>query len=160
RGEDRAVTLHDDVGLDPTNPFATPSTLPFGLPDFGSIRTEHYLPAIRAGLAAQLAALARIATDPEEVSAENCPAAWERAGRLALRAITVFYNQSSAASSPERDAIEEEVAPLLAAHHDASYLDERLYARGGDLAARIESGEVSLEPDQSWLMHTVQKDFT
>ncbi|MDQ2624472.1 MAG: M3 family metallopeptidase [Actinomycetota bacterium] len=149
----------NDAALDPTNPFAAPSTLPYGLPDYSAIRTEHYLPAIRAGLAAELAEIDAIATASDEVSVENYLEAWERSGQLAHRAITVFYNQASADSTPELDAIEEEIAPLLAAHHDAIYLDERLYARGGALAARIENGDVTLEPDQGWLMHTVHKDF-
>ncbi len=150
---------NDAAALDPTNPFAAPSTLPFGLPDFAAIRTEHYLPAIKAGLAEELAEIDRIATDAAEPTVENYLAAWERSGRLAHRAVTVFYNQASADSTPELDAIEEKLAPLLAAHHDVIYLNETLYARGGDLAARVERGEITLEPDQEWLMHTVKTDF-
>lgn len=30
--------------LDPANPFAAPSALPYGLPDFSVIREEHYEP--------------------------------------------------------------------------------------------------------------------
>src|SRR5690606_2474421 len=83
-GEDRDVT-HDDA-LDPTNPFAAPSTLPYGLPDHAAIRTEHYLPAIRAGLAEQLAEIEQIATANQDVTVENFLDAWERSGRLAHRA--------------------------------------------------------------------------
>ena len=36
----------DAMSLDATNPFAAPSTLPFELPDFTTIRTEHYLSLI------------------------------------------------------------------------------------------------------------------
>ncbi|NLF03514.1 MAG: M3 family metallopeptidase, partial [Actinomycetales bacterium] len=150
---------HDDAALDPANPFAAPSALPFGLPDFAAIRTEHYLPAIRAGLAEQLAELDRIATDPDEPTVENYLEAWERSGRLAHRAVTAFYNQASADSTPELDAIEEELAPLLAAHHDAIYLDLRLFQRGGDLAARVERGEITLDAAQAWLMDTLKRDF-
>lgn len=151
---------HDDTAiLDPANPFGTPSDLPFGLPDYRAIRTEHYLPAIKAGLAEQLAEIDRIATDTSAPTVENYLEAWQRSGQLAYRAVLAFYNQASADSTPELDAIEEELAPLLAAHHDAIYLDERLYARGGDLASRVERGEITLEPDQEWLMHTIRTDF-
>ena len=57
--------------LDPANPFATPSTLPYGLADFGAITTEHYLPAFRAGMGEQLAEVARIVADPEPPTEEN-----------------------------------------------------------------------------------------
>ena len=36
------------------NPFASPSTLPFGLPPFAEIRDEHFEPAFEAGMAEQL----------------------------------------------------------------------------------------------------------
>ena len=36
--------------LDAANPFATRSSLPFELPDYRLIRTEHYQPAIAAGM--------------------------------------------------------------------------------------------------------------
>ena len=32
------------------NPLLTPSTLPFGAPDFSKIKSEHYLPAIQEGI--------------------------------------------------------------------------------------------------------------
>ena len=32
------------------NPLLEPSPLPFGAPDFTRIRTEHYLPALKAGI--------------------------------------------------------------------------------------------------------------
>jgi Zn-dependent oligopeptidase len=51
--------------LDPANPFATPSTFPYGLPDFTVIREEHYLPALLAGMAEQRAEIEAIATDPQ-----------------------------------------------------------------------------------------------
>jgi len=148
-----------DVALEATNPFAVPSPLPFGLPPYSAISTEHYLPAIRAGLTEQLAEIQQIASDPNPPTVENVLDAWERSGRLAHRAITVFYNQASADSTPELDAIEEEIAPLLAAHHDAIFLDERLHARVEALAARVEAGELSLDPDQAYLLENLRKDF-
>jgi len=148
-----------DVALEATNPFAVPSPLPFGLPPYSAISTEHYLPAIRAGLTEQLAEIQQIASDPNPPTVENVLDAWERSGRLAHRAITVFYNQASADSTPELDAIEEEIAPLLAAHHDAIFLDERLHARVEALAARVKAGELSLDPDQAYLLENLRKDF-
>lgn len=145
--------------LDPANPFATPSTLPYGLPDHAAIRPEHYVPAIRAGLAEQRAETERIASDPAPPTVENFLEAWERSGQLAHRAITDFFNRASADSTPELDAIEDEITPELAAHHDAIYLDTRLHARAEELAARVERGEVTLDADQAWLLHTLRKDF-
>lgn len=41
--------------LDPDNPFAQPSTLPYGLPPLDRIRLEHLAPAFHAGIAEQRA---------------------------------------------------------------------------------------------------------
>ncbi len=145
--------------LDPANPFAAPSTLPYGLADFGAITTEHYLPAFRAGMGEQLAEVARIVADPEPPTEENTLVALERSGRLLQRVSNVLFNRTSADTSPELDAVEAEVAPELAAHHDAIYLDAGLYARLTALKARVEAGETTLAADAAWLLHELLQDF-
>lgn len=148
-----------ELELDPTNPFAHASSLPYGLPDFRAIREEHHRPALLAGMAQQRAEVEAISTDPAEPTVENTLVALERSGRLLHRAATVFYNQSSADSTPGLDAVEEEIAPLLAAHSDAIWLDPRLHARIEALAARVEAGEITLEPDTAWLLHRTRTRF-
>lgn len=145
--------------LDAENPFAAPSTLPYGLPDYARIRTEHYLPAIEAGFAEHRAQVEAIASDPAEPTVENTLVALERAGRLLHRVLTAFFNQSSADSTPELDAIEETVAPQLAAHLDAIHLDARLFARLESLDAQARSGALTLEPDTAWLLHRALTRF-
>ena len=50
------------------------------------------------------------------------------------------------------DAADEAIAPQLAAHGDAIYLDRRLYDRLAALAVRVEAGEVELDPASAyWL---------
>ncbi len=46
--------------LDAANPFASPSTLPYGLPPFADIRDEHYEEAFEQGVAEQLAEIAAL----------------------------------------------------------------------------------------------------
>ncbi|MCR6689872.1 M3 family metallopeptidase [Cellulomonas sp.] len=145
--------------LDASNPFAAPSTLPYGLPDYARIRTEHYLPAIEAGFAEHRAQVEAIASDPAEPTVENTLVALERAGRLLHRVLTAFFNQSSADSTPELDAIEETVAPQLAAHLDAIHLDARLFGRLESLDAQARSGALTLEPDTAWLLHRALTRF-
>ncbi|HEX7805829.1 MAG TPA: M3 family peptidase, partial [Cellulomonas sp.] len=139
--------------LDPANPFATPSALPYGLPDFTVIREEHYLPALLAGMAEQRAEIEAIATDPEAPTPEKTLDRLERSGRLLHRAATAFFNQSSADATAGLDQIEEEVAPLLAAHHDAIHQDARLFARIEALHAAAQAGDLDLAPDTAWLLH-------
>ncbi|MBT0995249.1 M3 family metallopeptidase [Cellulomonas sp. DKR-3] len=145
--------------LDPSNPFAAPSTLPYGLPDYTRIRTEHYLPAIEAGLAEHRAQVEAIATDAAAPTVENTLEALERSGRLLSRSLVAFFNQSSADSTPEIDAIEEAVAPRLAAHLDAIHLDGRLFARLEAIDAQAAAGELVLEADTAWLLHRTITTF-
>ncbi len=86
--------------LDPTNPFAQPSRLPFGLPDYAAIREEHYGPALVTGMAEQRAEIERIATDPAPATVENTLVALERSGRLLSRAAAAFFNQVGSDSTP------------------------------------------------------------
>ena len=141
------------------NPFGTPSTLPYGLPDFARIREEHYRPALLAGMAEQREEMEAVATDPAPPTVENTLEALERSGRLLQRAVVSFYNQSSADSTPGLEAVEEEIAPLFAAHHDAIYLDPRLFARVSALQAQVDAGELALEPDTAWLLHRTHTRF-
>ncbi|WP_244671421.1 M3 family metallopeptidase, partial [Actinomyces succiniciruminis] len=66
---------------------------------------------------------------PAAPTVENTVAAVERSGELLSRALTVLYALTSATDSPELDALEEALAPDLAAHEDAYSLDARIYRR-------------------------------
>ena len=138
--------------LDPSNPFAAPSTLPYRLPDYAAIREEHYLPAFLAGMAEQRDEVAAIAGTAEPPTVENTLVAFERTGRLLERVANVFYNQLSSDATPALEAIEEQVAPLLAAHHDAIWLDAALAARVEELGRQVDEGRLELEPDTAYLL--------
>ncbi|TKR26518.1 M3 family metallopeptidase [Cellulomonas hominis] len=141
------------------NPFAAPSSLPYALPDFAAIREEHFRPALLAGMAEQRAEVEAIAASADAPTVENTLDALERSGRLLHRAATVFFNQSSSDSTPGLEALEEEVAPLLAAHSDAIYLDRRLFARLEALRTAAEAGDLDLAPDTAWLLHRLHTQF-
>ena len=145
--------------LDPSNPFASPSTLPYGLPDFAAIRDEHYLPAFEAGMAEQLAEVEAILTDPAPADEENVLLAWERSGDLLGRVSAVFWNLAGSDSSPALDGIEADVAPRLSQHHDTIMLDPRLTARVAELQSRVDAGELELPADAAWLLHTLRRDL-
>ncbi|MDH6117100.1 peptidyl-dipeptidase Dcp [Kitasatospora sp. GAS204A] len=111
------------------NPFLAPSRLPYQLPPYAEIRAEHYRPALEAGMAEQLAEIARIDADPEPASFENTVVALERTGELLRRALAVFDNQSSAHTDALLQELDAEFKPRLAAHSDAIHLDRALFAR-------------------------------
>ncbi len=115
--------------LDATNPLAAPSDLLHGLPPFDRLRTEHFLPALREGMAQQRAEVEAVATDPAPPTFESTVGALERSGALLTRAANTFFALVGSDSTPELRAAEAEAAPELAEHSDAIRLDPRLFAR-------------------------------
>lgn len=141
-----------------TNPLLSPSTLPHGLPPFALIEDEHYVPAFQEGMAEQRAEVAAIVADESEPTFENTFLPLERSGQTLRRVAEVFYNKSSADSSDAISAIEEELAPVLAAHEDAIRLDPGLYARISAVHAALDS--LALDTESRYLVERYHEEFT
>ena len=111
------------------NPFFARSTLPYQLPPFADITDEHYRPAFLRGMSEQLADVRAITDRADAATFENTLVALERSGQTLTRVAEVFFNKSSSDSSDFTNELEEELAPLLAAHTDAIRLDPALFSR-------------------------------
>jgi peptidyl-dipeptidase Dcp len=109
--------------------FSRPSSLPFELPPFDKLTNADYLAGIRAGMAEQREKVAQIVRDPAPASFENTIVALERSAQSLIRVTEWFNEQVSSNTNDELDAIQTTVAPELAAHQDAIYMDPVLYAR-------------------------------
>ena len=140
-----------------SNPFAVPSDLPFAFPPFDAIRHEHYRPAFDPAVAEQRAEVEAIATDPEPPTFSNTVEALERSGRTYSRVLRVFGNLAASMATPEMQALEAELAPLIAEHTDSIRLDPRLFARLDAVhAARLDAG---LTPEQVRVVERYHRDF-
>jgi peptidyl-dipeptidase Dcp len=118
-----------DVKFGPSNPFYSPSTLPFQAPAFDKIKDEDYQPAIEAGMAEELTEIQTIADNPAAPTFENTLVAMEKTGRLFQRAMAAFGAVSGADTNPLLQKVRNEEAPKLAAHYDAIYLNAKIFAR-------------------------------
>ncbi len=116
-------------GFRMSNPFFEPWTAPFETPPFDRIQPEHYRPAYERGLAQHKAEIAAIAHNPALPTFDNTIAALERCGRLLLKVELVFGNLTSSHTNDALQEIELAMAPLLAQHWNAVYLDAALFAR-------------------------------
>ncbi len=141
-----------------SNPFLSPSTLPYQLPPFAEIAVDHFGPAIEEGMRLQRAEIDAIVAQSEEPGFENTMEALERSGQTLTRVLRVFFNASSADSSDAIAALEEQYAPQLAAHDDAIELDARLYERVARLHARLD--ELDLSPEQRYLVERRHRRMT
>ncbi|NKF23671.1 M3 family metallopeptidase [Solimonas marina] len=112
-----------------SQPFVRPSSLPYALPPFDRIGDGDYEPAFVAGMAEQRREVDAIAHDPAAPSFDNTIVALERSGTLLNRVSAVFFNLAASNTNDAIDALQARMAPQLAAHRDAIFLDPRLYAR-------------------------------
>lgn len=111
------------------NPLLSPSTLPYGLPDYAAIRPEHYLPAFEEAFARHTEEVAAITRARSAPTFDNTLVPLEQSGRMLGDVARAFYTVSSADATAEIQAIEEQLAPLMSAHQDSIQLDSALYAR-------------------------------
>jgi peptidyl-dipeptidase Dcp len=135
---------------DASNPLLQPSPLPYGLPDYERIRPEHYLPAFDTAFAEHLQEILRITRVRSMPTFENTIEALERSGELLDRIAHAFYTVSSADATPEIQAVDEELAPRMAAHEDAITLDGALYWRVQQVHERLD--DLDLDPEQRYLV--------
>lgn len=139
------------------NPFASASGLPYALPPFDRIREEHMGPALAAGIAEQRQEWERVATATGEPTMAGTVEALERSGRLLARTRAVVDALASAHATAGVRAVDEEFAPLLAAHHDALYLDGRIFAQVDDLHSRRD--RLGLDAASLRLLERYHRDF-
>ena len=111
------------------NPFAKPSTLPYQAPRFDIIKDRDYQPAFDAGMKQHLAEIEAIAGSKAAPSFDNTITAMERSGRMLDRVANTFFSVAQANSNPQLEKVETAMAPRLAAHNDAIYLNAKLFAR-------------------------------
>jgi peptidyl-dipeptidase Dcp len=145
------------TSMAPDNPFARVSTLAFEMPPFDRIHDADYAPAFEAGMREQLEEVARIAHDPKPATFENTIVALERSGRLLDRVATVFFNLNACNTDPKMEEVDTAMAPKLAAHHDAIFLDAALWARVDALYARRTS--LKLDPESLQLLSRYHTQF-
>jgi len=141
-----------------TNPFFEPSTLPYGLPPFAEIRDEHYREAIDKGFVDHFAEISNITRRRDMPTFENTFIPLEESGQLLERVLTVFYNKSSADSTDFTNDLEEEIAPLLAAHNDAIKLDAQLYWRIKTVHDQLDT--LDLDAESKYLVTRYYDEFT
>ncbi len=146
-----------DADFGPSNPFFTPSSLPFQAPPFDKIRDEDYLPAIKAGMAQQLLEIQAIANDPAAPTFGNTLVAMETSGGLLDRALRAFRAVSGANTNPRLQQSQTELAPLLAAHQDAIYLNEKLFARISTIYRQRRT--LKLDPESLRLLEVTYERF-
>jgi len=140
-----------------TNPFMTVSSLPFQAPAFDKIKDSDYLPAFEEGMRQQLAEIKQITDNTQPATFDNTLLPMEKSGAILDRVSRVFFSVVQADTNPERQKIQEDVVPKLAAHGDAIHLDAKLFARIKSIYdGRAEAG---LDAEQLRVVEETYKGF-
>ena len=141
-----------------TNPLLQESTLPYGAPQFDKIKSEHYMPAFKEGIAQAKAEIDAIVANSAQPDFENTIEAMERSGKTLNKVSSIFFNLLEADSDETLQQIAEEVSPLLNDYQMYVSLNEKLFARVKSVWERKEG--LGLAQDQMTLLEKTYKSFT
>ncbi len=135
-----------------------PWTGPYGgVPPFDKARVEDFKPALLAGIEQNRAEIAAIADNPAPPTFENTIEALEDSGRALHRVSTIYGVFASTLNNKAMQAVEMEMAPILAAFSDEVIQNAALFVRiKAVYDARKNSG---LNPEQQRLVWIVYRSF-
>src|SRR5580704_17649541 len=152
-----AAADRPNSGFGPSNPFYTESSLPFHAPPFDKIKDADYQPAIEAGMGQQLAEVQAIAANTAAPTFENTFVPLEKSGRLLDRALQAFAGVAGANTNPYLQDVKTALAPKLAAHQDAIFLNAKLFARVSAIYAKRDTG--GFDAEQKRLIEVTYDEF-
>lgn len=112
-----------------TNPLLAPWTTPFEIAPFAEISDTDFAPALEEALAAHAAEIAAIAENPDPADFANTVEALEAAGEGLDKVLGVFFTVAGADSNPEREALQRDFSPRLAAHFAEISANKALFVR-------------------------------
>jgi peptidyl-dipeptidase Dcp len=140
------------------NPLLTPWTGPFEVPPFERIEPRHFRPAFDAALKQARAEIDAVAGNPAPPTFANTIEALERGGRDLNRVANVFFNLAGASTNDEIQAIERDIAPILARHRNETYLNDALFERIDALKAQ--GDKLALSAEQARVLDRYHLNFT
>ena len=139
-----------------SNPLLIPYDTPFGAIPYDRITLEHYIPAIKEGIAREEQLIDSICNNSDNATFENTIAALDYAGLLLGDVIGAFNAVANACSNDEILAIEEEMQQLYVTHKNNITLNDRLFAR---VKAVYESDNSHLTTEQKRLLQQTYDSF-
>lgn len=139
------------------NPLLSDSTLPYNLPDFARLKDEHYLPAVKQGIAEARASYEGIAQATDPATFDSVVAVLDQPSRVLQRAVTVFFNQVSSDGTQPLLDIESEITELLTELENELHLNPAIFTRLD--AVYRERHSSGLTPEQVRLTERFHQEF-
>jgi peptidyl-dipeptidase Dcp len=142
-----------------TNPLLESwSPQPFSMPPFSKIKTDHYQPALEEGMKAHLQDLQEIVDNPEDPTFENVISPYDRAGSMLGKVSGVFGNMCSSMNTPELQAVQTSMSPILSRHRSATYTLPGLFDKISKVHEQLDTTD-ELTAEQRRLVERVHLDF-
>ncbi len=142
---------------DMSNPFFSEYKTPHQVPPFNEIKMEHYLPAIEEGISEQVAEIKAITDNKEDANFDNTILAFDLSGDLLKRASYVFFNQNSANTNDQIQALARDITPKLTTHSNNIMLNKELFAKVK--AVYEKRNELNLDVEQLRVVEKYYQDF-
>ncbi|MBB1140856.1 M3 family metallopeptidase [Myroides sp. WP-1] len=152
-----SMSCKNKTNWDETNAFYLESDLPYHTADFSKIKNKDFKPALLEGMRQQNEAIKKIVSTAEEPTFTNTMEALELSGLLLNRVSNVFHLLTSAHTNTELIAINNELAPVFAAHEDGIYLNDALFERVKKLYQSKDN--LALDPEQVRLIEVYYERF-
>ena len=131
---------------------------PFSLPPFDKIQTHHYKPALQKGMEEHLSDLQKIVNNPDPPTFANVMVAYDQAGATLSKVGDVFGNMCSSQNTPELQAVQTEMTPLLSRHRSATFALPGLFDK--IQAVYDQNSEEELTSEDRRLVERIYLDFT
>lgn len=142
---------------DHSNPLLQDWETPYQLPPFEQIRCEHFAPAFAALFEQYLAEIDALAENPAAPTFDNTVAAFDATGAGLDRVRLTFENLCASESPPALQAVEREMAPLLAAHDSKVAMHAGFFARLDTV--HEQAATLDLSEEQHRLLQRLHTDF-
>jgi peptidyl-dipeptidase Dcp len=123
---------------------------------FSKIKTEHYKEAFEKAIEKAKAEIDAIAHSKSDPTFENTIVALDRSGAQLDRISSIFFNLNSAETSPEIQAIAQEISPWLSAFKNDIILHQPLFER----VKAVVDQKLDLDSESQMLLEKQYKSFT
>lgn len=123
---------------------------------FSKIKTEHYKEAFEKAIEKAKAEIDTIAHSKSDPTFENTIVALDRSGAQLDRISSIFFNLNSAETSPEIQAIAQEISPWLSAFKNDIILHQPLFER----VKAVVDQNLELDAESQMLLEKQYKSFT
>ena len=140
-----------------SNPLLNDFNTPFNVPPFDKIKVAHFMPAFQSSLTDARNELKAITENKEEPTFENTIVALDNMGEKFKRTAAVFLELTSSNTGDSLQAVEVEVAPILAGFRDEVNLNPELFGRIKSVYENQE--KFNLNEEQKFILENLYKGF-